>query len=80
MQKTQIFESHLRRVHLLLQLPGENETAPPLSLSHSHPPLSVAMPQSGRRGGVDVGARQIQVFIERSYEMSEESHYLLIKY
>lgn len=53
---------------------------PPLSLSHSHPPLSVAMPQSVRRGDVDVWARQIQVFIERSYEMGEESHYLLIKY
>lgn len=79
-QKSQISESHLQCVHPLLQMPSEKETPPPLSLSHSHPPLSVAMPQSVRRGEVDVWARQIQVFIERSYEMGEESHYLLIKY
>lgn len=35
MQKSQIFESHLQRVRLLLPLPGENETVPPLSLSPS---------------------------------------------
>lgn len=34
----------------------------------------------GRGGGGGVWARQIQVFIERSYGMTEESHYLLIKY
>lgn len=33
----------------------------------------------GGGGGVE-WSRQIQVFIERSYGMTEESHYLLIKY
>lgn len=67
-------------LQLLLHLPGENERVLTLSLSHYQPPLSMVMPQSGGRCGGEVWARQIQVFIERSYGMTEESHYLLIKY
>lgn len=55
------------------------------SSSHSHVlTLSSSMVMPQRRGGGgcgwDVWARQIRVFIERSYGMTEESHYLLIKY
>lgn len=58
----------------------ERDSADSLTLTFSPSPVHGDAPEGeGRRGG-EVWARQIQVFIERSYGMTVESHYLLIKY